>query len=1306
MAWVTKIVDIEQVEYRLREDSGCHVEGQQQERQEEGDGQVEYRMRPADGSVLTWIGKGLGPVGLAAGQALDEKGKRAARALMNARHPQTNARLVPPEERAHPDAKLPAAPLVAAIASRAAVLGLGSPVELFAGKPKQEKAFGALRRMVHRKGEAHRMQVGTLHRVARAAGVQLHDVYGAEELDRALAHADKRVNVRVRGYDLTADLSKSASTLWALIGPDREGEVRAVFHQALREAFEQFEKWTGYGLHGVDGQLERIETSGLLAWVVEHQSARPVDDSPGDPHLHGHIVIASMVQCADGTWRQAANGGRDFYRHASAFDALLKARFRALTAARFGVRWKRDPRTRAWEVVGIPDELRVAFSRRSAQVDGIAGVDAGRQEKIRISAETRHEKHEDQELTGIREVWRQRAQEIVGDVDAMVAAAAPGPPGPDSPSLSGPDGGPLIPPPADLAAAVFDPETGLTSSSKEFGRAQALAAVADALPYGIGDPAGLEELTDAVLAEAGYAVALPPQGSRVMSNTGRYTTTDVLAAEQVIVEQAVARFGESAARITVEQATAAVEVFELSATHPLTGEQRRLVERLLTAGHGVDAVIGPAGSGKTATMEAARIGWANAGLVVGGAALSAIAAASLQRDSGIHSRTVAWWLDRIHRGRSLHGVDVLVVDEGVMTDDRAYAVLLTAAATAGTKLVAIGDPQQLQAIGIGGGFAEVHRLVGGATLTANRRQRDPAERAALTVWRTGPDGREAALRALADHGRVHATDSPDDARAQVLAAWNAARTRWPDPHDQIAQLTVLAVRNSDVDQLNTAAQTLRRTADELGPVRTYALPGGERLRLAVGDIVRVRTNLYRSRRNPPSADMLNGYRAVVTGIDSHGTVTVEWALPGRDGGRRHEHGRIDPEEIGLGALSLGYATTVAGGQGQTVEVALMYGLGADAHALYPGITRGRAENHLWLPAAALEDEQTRAALGAPRTEEETLTRAVDAYARLMRQDNRPSMVSDQLRPQPEAVTARPVAPQPSAYAAQPPEAIEPWHRRPYGHLSDAALAQLVSESARFERWARQAVERAEELADQQEAALAADPTPGMTAAAEASAVFDQAEALATTGAEHASRASTAAAAAASARRNRDQVALDLTKSRTALALAGTSRKQLRDLHDRYASEMAAAYEAEQQERRAARRAHDAAQAVISASRHAHLLDRHPDGTLHRRLAAARADLPSFAQHLDERAAAAAGNQRREADQQRAAATRFKNTGSMVRAEQQVRRTLAEQVPDLSATEQHQRGQARAGLQVAQKLNASANAGNALTERSGLRRGPG
>ncbi|WP_237291739.1 MobF family relaxase [Streptomyces sp. Sge12] len=1331
---MTEISADEQVDYRLRRHAGCGVvESAAASAGLAGSGSadpaVDYRLR-SDG-VLVWMGSGLEAVGLTEGQILDQEGEEAARRLMRGSHPATGARLAgsATSVRAHEKATLTVAPLVRAIESAAEEAEV-APEELLEGKPKQLRTFATQQRMVNRRGEGHRLHVETLHKLARAAGLDLADIYGETELESAWTNKDLRTDSRVRGWDLVLDLPKSDSVLAGLMGELDDAAFRQLVHRAKTDTFRQLERWIGYAVGSQDGRPVRLATGGLLGWSVEHRSARPMGDGePGDPHLHLHVVIANMARCTDGKWRSIANSGADLYRHASAADAFFKARVRALTREHFGVRRSQSATTGAWEVDGIPEQLRDAFSRRSAMVEEHLGPDASRDDQQRLAAETRRAKHT-ADAAGMRDSWRARAEALGVDVDEMVAAAAPGGPGPDAggAALGGPVSGPRIPPPADLAAIVFDPEAGVTASRKAFTRAELLAAVGNALPDGIGDdPAALEHLVDDVLHVEGYAVALPHIGSTVMSSTARYTTRDVLDAEDVAITQAQARYGDGSAALTATQAEAARNVFEVASGFALSEEQRRAVDRLLTAGHGIDAVVGVAGAGKSTLMDACRIAWDATGTTYAGACLSAVGAKGLQDASAIPSRTVAAWIQQIDTGRGLAGIDVLVLDEAAMTDDRSAARLLTEAARTGTKLIAIGDPKQLQAVGVGGWFAEVHRIVDGALLTENRRQENEAERQALEVWRTGDH--RAALELLAAGGRVHAVTTAADARSQILMAWDELRRQWPDELDLLENLAVLAARNIDVDALNLGAQHIRRNLGELGAAHTYALPGGGELTLAEGDVVRVRTNDYRSRRGA-GPDILNGYRATITALTDDHRVEITWRTKDRlpDGTARTKSAWMTPSDIAAGHLSLGYAMTVAASQGMTCHTSLLYGHGANAHAAYPGLTRARKANHLWLPLAAIEDERTRAELGAARTETEQLQRAVSAFTRYLGQSRPDSMISDELRPAPEPVRA-PVPRQveldqarddaaaalqqarhtvssraarvksPSAQpslrhdaeaearrtpaSAPAPEArrgegapIPPWKERPYGGRGDEELAGTIAaclaEAKRYEEKAAQAREGHEALRVRLEQDLAQGATRGSQWAQEAGAVLDSAIAHLTTAIEEAGRARQADEQATQARRILPGITRQLESSWIALRLAGSSKAEVSKLREHYLDKAVTGEEELARARRTSDAARLAAWDAVKESRFASTLGATGSAPVLEemapRLAAMRELLPQRAQALD------IGDQNtlgelngivRAAGQE---AANWRGHAALALAEQQRRRFLAERHPDLHQAE--------------------------------------
>ncbi|MFD0403391.1 MobF family relaxase [Kitasatospora sp. NPDC127121] len=1165
MGWVTPIRAPEQVDYRLSRDCGCDVDR---------DAQVEYRL--ASETDLRWIGSGLGEVGLTAGGPVDPD---AARALMDGRDPRTGAQLVQRKRVLDPRGKVAAHVLVDAVAALAEADGVTS-AEYLGGGPLAERLARA-GRGVRREGERHLLPLADAERIAAAAGLDVEALYGADVVAQARPWAGRHVDVGLRGVDLVLDIPKSISTAWALAPDDVAAGIQEEWHAAVSEAVtEALEPWTAYGMaghHGDGQQAERVATSGLLGWTTLHRSARPVDGAVGDPHLHTHVNIAHMAKGADGKWRTIAAGAEDLLRHGHLVNEIAEARLRQRLTARFGARWERSATTGAWELAGVSEQLRDAFSRRHHQVVADVGEGATRDQQkaaARRTAESKLDPDQQTERTG----WRARAvATMAGDlsglddderlvvlaeagaaVDAMVRGALPGPDG-ATPTAGGPDG-PVLPTPERIASQIWDDlEHGLVASEKVVSHTHVMAAVVQALPY-LDSVEQLAELVDQVLAVDGHAVRLTDSNRAHQVHRQRYTHTSVIEAESTIIESAATGLGRGLAQLTPEAAGLTMAVAEAAKStrdrpFEFSAEQRAVIVRLLTAGHAVDAVVGVAGAGKTTLMQAARAGWEAAGLRVVGASTAAVAAANLAAEAGIDSRTIAAWTRDISGGRGLDGVGVLVVDEGAMVDDRALAALLRHASTTGTKVIGLGDPLQLRAVGIGGGFARIHQIVDGLTLSENRRQADEVERAALQTWRDG--GRTSALAILAGHGHVHAVDTVDQAHEAMLAAWDRARSRWAgDPHGQVHELLLLAARRADVAQLNAGARALRVAAGELTGGQLFRAPeDGGRVEFAPGDLVHVRQNDYRSRRGGTEPDVLNGFRGIALDVDARRGVLVEWRRPDSASGHRTDRAWMSPRDVAEGRLTHGYAMTIGSAQGLTSTVTIASGRGADAHSLYPALSRARQETHLVLPLAELEDDVTRITLGQPRTEAERLDRAVAAYGRQLEGGREDVMVVDELaaaergvpvavpvpdqhrhasgevpaqRQEPPVVeqpdgfrTGRVVAPEPVEQPAETPgrqptseeirralaeldarleevrqaQQIPGWRERPYGRVATNSLLPRAEKAEAEASQARATAYGLDVQAERLAAVLGTDQSPGRLRVAKTSGHLDAAEQL-------------------------------------------------------------------------------------------------------------------------------------------------------------------------------------------------------------------
>ncbi len=88
----------------------------------------------------------------------------------------------------------------------------------------------------------------------------------------------------------------------------------------------------------------------------------------------------------------------------------------------------------------------------------------------------------------------------------------------------------------------------------------------------------------------------------------------------------------------------------LHARPSLGADQREVVATITGSGRPIDIVIGPAGTGKTFSLDAAREAWESSGYRVLGTSLAARAAAELQNGAGIASQTIDRLRNRLATG--------------------------------------------------------------------------------------------------------------------------------------------------------------------------------------------------------------------------------------------------------------------------------------------------------------------------------------------------------------------------------------------------------------------------------------------------------------------------------------------------------------------------------------------------------------------------------------------------------------------------------------------------------------------------------
>jgi Ti-type conjugative transfer relaxase TraA len=727
-------------------------------------------------------------------------------------------------------------------------------------------------------GEAPGRWVGT-----GAARLGLGGTVEADQLRSVLAGRQPGSDEPLRatraarpGLDLTLSAPKSVSLVWGF-GDKATAEVVVGCHdRAVDAALEYLERHACHVRRGHGGATV-CDGEGFVGAAFRHRTSRA-----GDPALHTHVLLANLAEGPDGRW--TALDWRDLYGHARTAGFVYQAVLRYELAHRPGLLFEEVAQGHA-DVAGVPPDLRRAFSHRRQEIvaamerHGAASAKAAQAATL----ETRLAKTEHVSESELRQRWATQAEPFGVDVTELPR---------------------LVRTPA-LDVEEVDLAERLTESHATFVRRDVVRALAQSATQG----ASLEELEHAADAWCASAGAVPVAD-------GRWTTPEMLALERQTVE--LAAEGHRVGLVAPSLVAASI------AARPSLGpDQQEAVRAIVRSGRPVDVLVGPAGTGKTFSLDAAREAWEKAGFRVVGAALAARAAAELEHGAGISSQTVDRLRLRLAQGTEhLDERTVLVLDEAAMIGTRRLAAVIGDARAGGAKVVLIGDARQLPEIDAGGLFSALAQRLGYAELTENRRQQDFEERAVASELRLGHV--ESAMARMQRHERMVTADNADQLRDGLVGDWYAARAEGD-------AVLMVAARRSSVADLNHRARELLAARGELEePVLES---GGTSF--AVGDEVLALRNDY-------GLGLLNGSRGLVRSASDE-ALTVELT-----NGRSVE---VPLDYVDAGNLTHGYAATVHKSQGVTCD--RLFVLGDDTFTIetaYTSLTRGRLSNQLYLIA--------------------------------------------------------------------------------------------------------------------------------------------------------------------------------------------------------------------------------------------------------------------------------------------------------------------------------------------------------------------
>lgn len=374
------------------------------------------------------------------------------------------------------------------------------------------------------------------------------------------------------------------------------------------------------------------------------------------------------------------------------------------------------------------------------------------------------------------------------------------------------------------------------------------------------------------------------------SKKGIFTSASYFRAEQSLLEN-INKLNQA----DYGKAIDADILIQISQRLGLSEKQQEALIYATSADSNIKSIEGYAGSGKSYTIKAIKSAYEQAGFECKGIALSGIVADNLGKDASIQdSRTIASFLYQLEQGKiELNAKTVLFLDEASLVGVKDYNRIAEAVASAGAKLISVGDDNQLQAIQAGGANRLVKENSSHYTLDEIRRQKDLGDRQATLDFSTGEQRN--ALEHYRDKGAIaqHATtkDLLQSMTKGYLEAEQAGKSS-----------ILLAFRKDTVNAINGYIHNELKAQGKLG--ESHNINGKE---FSAGD-------RFIFLENSNGIGVKNGTTGTIEHINENGEMQIK-----ADDGRTINFNANEYQKF-----DLAYAVTVHKAQGVSVDNAQLY----------------------------------------------------------------------------------------------------------------------------------------------------------------------------------------------------------------------------------------------------------------------------------------------------------------------------------------------------------------------------------------------
>ncbi len=803
----------------------------------------------------------------------------------------------------------------------------------------------------------------------------------------------------VAGFDLTFSPCKSVSTAWALADEDTKAVISECHRQAIDYVVSYAESHVFHSRSGAGGIVEE-DVTGVIATSFTHFTSR-ADDCQLHDHVvvwnRARSVSDGRWRTLDSRAIFKATTTLSEL-HQGVLSDLLTSELGLGWEAR-GRRHSAKPRYEITGVAESlmaefsrrSEQIAEHSERLRAEFKAAHGRSATAVEDMRLHAvatiatrpdKTRHS------LAELTECWRERAASHVAK-DEQLAWVSSLKDRNDLPLLHREDLGEAIL--ADAAGAVV---TTVAEHHSTYGR-QNLLAEAHRMLHGVrftspdDRVAVAEHITELAIARSVMLTPpslhhtperyVRPDGSSRLYPKSRvvYTTAALLDAEARLLEAARSL---GAPRVSVAVVAEVTEANLPGRDYKLSIDQALAVEKIATSGRVCDVLVGPAGTGKSTAMAGLRAVWEEVhgpGSVIG-LAPSAVAAQVLSDELGIETENTAKWLTEWRRipelaarrerlslnlarhayprspsaarlrtrlaeteqaisKRRLKPGQLVMIDEASLAGTLTLDELVSAATTAGSKILLLGDHGQMSSVEAGGAFSLLVKDRGDlvSELSDVRRFSSEWEKAASVELRAG---NTSAVSAYEAHGRVTGGD-----RESLLDAIHAA---WKADVEAGKSSLMIAGDTATVTELNRRARTARVAQ---GTVASAGLVIADGQRAGVGDEIVTRQN--NRLLTTGKGWVKNGDRFVVAAANPDGSMALRRVSGGTE--------LMLPADYVAQHVELTYATTSYRSQGRTVDTThSLVSPTTTREVLYVAATRGSESNMIYVDTSFDPDPAT------------------------------------------------------------------------------------------------------------------------------------------------------------------------------------------------------------------------------------------------------------------------------------------------------------------------------------------------------------